>query len=97
MKPTVYFKLGNQQIIAYPNPAHGQVTFALAETEAEKIEINIYNLAGERIARVEEQRPAQTIKWDTSSVAPGIYFYRASITLNGKTKQLDVKKLAIVN
>ncbi len=53
--------------------------------QATKIEIMIINLAGERIAWLNEDRPAgpgQSMMWTCKDVAPGIYIVQ--VLKNGK-------------
>jgi hypothetical protein len=97
--PTASSIIGAQNrrtVMAYPNPAHGIVHFAWAETNAEKAKISIFNLSGERIATLTADTPGQSLDWNAAGVAPGIYIYRVALTVNGVEHQLPIQKLAIL-
>jgi len=85
-----------REVLAYPNPARDKVTFALQEVDADEVRIEIYNMSGEHIAHIQQNQPGQTVVWETSDTAPGIYIYRVRITINGKDKDLGSRKIAIV-
>ncbi|MBN1595626.1 T9SS type A sorting domain-containing protein [candidate division FCPU426 bacterium] len=63
------------------------------------MKITIYNVIGEKCIGLEDRHTEagyfQTL-WDISRVSPGVYFYRAEIVENSRTRKLPVKKLVIV-
>lgn len=83
--------------VAYPNPARGAVRFIWDEPNAERIQIDIFNLSGERIAVLRADHPGQGIVWQTTGIAPGVYCARIVLTVNGARRQLPVKKIAILH
>ena len=63
----------------YPNPFNPVTVIRYSIPKAEEVSLVVYNLIGEEIARLmDERKPAgsYTIKWDASNFASGIYFYR---------------------
>ncbi|MBN2009758.1 T9SS type A sorting domain-containing protein, partial [candidate division KSB1 bacterium] len=68
------------------------IRYQLAESE--KVELNIYNLLGERIAKLvnERQNPGNyVIQFDASDLSSGIYFYHL------KTESFNqVKKMLVI-
>jgi hypothetical protein len=91
-----------KQVIAYPNPARGKVTFAYTIEGSAKVKIDIYRLTGERIATISEQKDGgqgQTLRtqWDALDIAPGIYLARIVITDgSGKVVLSEKKKIALI-
>ncbi|MEW6516086.1 MAG: T9SS type A sorting domain-containing protein [candidate division FCPU426 bacterium] len=88
-------ELGGKAALVYPNPARDQVNFLIHLTEPAQVEIVIYSITGDLVAKVNENLPAgrgQTMIWKTDSISPGIYL--ADIRLNGKSA--GRQKLAIV-
>jgi hypothetical protein len=86
-----------QQVLAYPNPSRDKVNFAFKDSNVDSIEINIYSLAGDRIARIEETNPGQAITWETVGIAPGIYLAQIVIIKDGVENRLNTKKIAIIH
>ncbi len=89
--------LKGARILAYPNPARGRVTFAWNEPDATAVRVEIYNLAGQKVAQVKgSDLTGNVIAWTTGDTAPGIYFYRIILTVNGREEAQGMKKLAIL-
>jgi len=87
--------LKGKAVLAYPNPAQKQMKFLMHLDKATDVEINIYNLTGERIAKLKESMPAgrgQVLIWNCADIAPGIYL--AKVYFNSKEKQTI--KLAVM-
>ncbi len=82
--------------MAYPNPAKETVRFYWEEAGVEKVRVEIYNMAGERIATLEAALPGNGLTWDATGIAPGIYLYQVVLTLDGQEKRLAPSKLAVV-
>jgi hypothetical protein len=76
---------------AYPNPARNEtVVFRIEVIEADKIEIEIYDLAGQFVERLGltetiNNRPNE-ISWDTKEVESGIYFVNITAFYGSRTK-----------
>ncbi len=72
----------------YPNPTAGQATFNLKSVETGKASIEIFDLAGARVATVintsVEAGQEYNFSFDASRLATGVYVYR--MTTGGKTE-----------
>ncbi len=94
--PTTGVKVDEGQVIAFPNPARGKVTFAYAAPNVAKVKIDIYRLTGERVASIEEPKDGSeqtfTTAWQAAGVAPGVYFCRIVATDAAGKEVLNVKK-----
>lgn len=74
--------------LAYPNPGREQINFLIHLEQAAKVEIKIYNLAGERIAGLAENLSAgrgQVLSWDCRNCASGIFL--AKVYVKGQERQ----------
>ncbi len=85
----------------YPNPAkEGNVTFRITVGTAEKVEVEVYSLAGYFVKRWVLNNPhpllPNEIRWDVSGQEPGIYFARI-IASAGTETETKILKLGIVN
>jgi hypothetical protein len=67
----------------YPNPASGPVTVEYQLTEAQYVQITVYNTRGQRVAQlIKEHQPAgaHAVEWDTRlssrPVSSGVYMVR---------------------
>jgi hypothetical protein len=85
----------NGKILAYPNPAHDQVWFAWSDDQVEHATINIFNISGERIASLQFQQPGKIVSWKTLGMAPGLYFYEVTLTVQGQQSKRR-GKLALI-
>jgi peptidase C25-like protein/type IX secretion system substrate protein len=85
------------EIVAYPNPARDQVHFSWPESNVQQVKIDIFNVIGERIASVSTTEPTtNTIIWLIENTAPGIYYYRLVLTLEGNAKKTKLHKIVII-
>ena len=78
-------------MLAYPNPARDRVSFLVDPTASGPVEINIFNLAGERVAVLRAETAAENhgvLTWSAGDVAPGVYLVRVSV--GGSTHDLKV-------
>lgn len=69
-------------MLAYPNPARDRLTFVFHLDAAAKVEIHVYNLAGEQVAALSGDFPAgpgQSLVWNLADVAPGVYVARMAV------------------
>jgi hypothetical protein len=89
-------------VLAYPNPSRGQVTFAFRADETVNITLDVYKLTGERVGNVVEQQTGssgailQTV-WDGTAAPPGVYLcHFKAVGAGGRTWADVVKKVAIV-
>lgn len=85
---------GDGTIRAFPIPARDWVRFFLSMEEPGRVEISVYNLAGERVAELAgslPQGPGELV-WECGALASGIYLAR--VRINGEQKRRF--KLAVV-
>jgi hypothetical protein len=88
-------------VTVYPNPARGSaVNFMYSPATASQVKIDVYNLAGLKVAHLEDANKAgavnQVTSWNISSVAPGVYLYQVTLEdANGIATTLKMKKLVI--
>jgi outer membrane protein assembly factor BamB len=93
--------LSRDKVYTYPNPAKGDTLyFKYYLGNKADVALDVYNVAGERIAHLEKaNNPAgivSEIEWKISSIASGVYVYRLEARAAGKSKAVK-KKLAIIH
>ncbi|MCK5242790.1 carboxypeptidase regulatory-like domain-containing protein [bacterium] len=85
---------------AYPNPATGpEVRFIYFCEESSKVIIEIYNVVGERIAKIRDNKPSgyQYSILPLNKISRGVYLYRVIIqTQSGKRTILQTEKFSVV-
>ncbi len=92
----------NNEVFTYPNPGRDYVNLLYWVSGEAMVYIDIYNIGGERIAGIREQKDGgngQVMKstWVSAGVGPGIYFCRIKIdNAKGEKKNLAIKKIALV-
>jgi hypothetical protein len=78
----------------YPNPfnAHTNISFSL--NRASDVNINIYNVVGQIVNTISGHYLAgkNTVTWDASGVASGVYFYKLSIGDVTQTRKMILLK-----
>ena len=76
----------------YPNPSAGPVAFQVGLPEDDRVTVEVYNILGQRIARVKDGEPmtagVHTVVWDASRLASGVYFVRMEAGTYRKTQKL---------
>lgn len=89
------------EVYTYPNPASGDtVTFKFRPAYKVRVTVQVYNIAGERVASLEKNDcpagEASEIVWNVRKVASGVYIFRlkASGAAGGQTV---MKKFAIAH
>lgn len=72
----------------YPNPGRNQVGFVFNVERSANAVVDIYNLAGERLVRLEKtiNGSRDALIWDSAGVAPGVYVAWIKIDGNEKGK-----------
>lgn len=93
--------LDEAEVYTYPNPARGDtLTFKFLPGDDAFVKIDIYNVAGERIAGLEKAGcPGGTtaeIVWRLGNVASGVYIYKLEARSASGTKSV-IKKLAVIH
>lgn len=86
------FALGNP----YPNPFNPSTSIPVATGPGGALTLEVYNIAGQRVAKLYDGEvsagKALTIRWDTRSVASGVYFAHATLGGAIVTKKLMLLK-----
>jgi fibronectin type 3 domain-containing protein len=92
--------IDKNQSAAYPNPAQGsEVRMIYYCEEPSDVVIEIYNVAGQMVARIKDSKPSgyQYSIWPLSSVGRGVYMFRAVLSGNsGKKIVLPIKKFSVI-
>ncbi|MFH1380220.1 MAG: T9SS type A sorting domain-containing protein, partial [bacterium] len=93
--------LEKDKVYTYPNPARGDnLYFKYYSGDDSYITIDVYNVAGERVAHLAGTGQAglvSQIAWDMKRYASGIYIYKIEAkAVYGNSKKHIIKKLAII-
>lgn len=93
--------LSKDSVYTYPNPAKGDsVTFKFYLAYKAYVKVEVYNVAGEKVARLERPNcPAGSVSeivWNIKNVASGVYQYRVEATSASGSKHL-IKRLAVIH
>ena len=88
-------------VYTYPNPARGDsLTFKFYVADKASIEIEVYNVAGEKVAKLSKINcPAgltSEITWDIRNIASGVYVYRVNAE-SASGGKVVTKKLAVIH
>ncbi|MEW5907084.1 MAG: PQQ-binding-like beta-propeller repeat protein [Elusimicrobiota bacterium] len=88
------------EVYTYPNPARGDtVTFKFRPVYKAHVTIEVYNVAGEKVARFERADApagiASEIVWRAGGIASGVYVYRVRVETSAGSRTLT-RKLAIL-
>jgi hypothetical protein len=79
----------------YPNPFNPTTQINFQITKADKVTLEIYNIIGQRIATLINQKMTageHTITWDARNFASGVYFYKLSFGSLSETKKMILLK-----
>ncbi|MDD3502186.1 MAG: right-handed parallel beta-helix repeat-containing protein [Candidatus Cloacimonetes bacterium] len=101
---TPIFAIGKSRINHYPNPINNQskslVSFNIELAEDSDVEINVYNIKGQKvtnITRTKLNKGEHTIKWsvqnkDQKPLSNGIYFYQLKTKSGSITNKMLIIK-----
>ncbi len=93
--------LEKDKVYTYPNPATGQtVTFKTYLGDDADVTIEVYNVAGEKIAHLTNRGTGGNVLetvWDAGRIASGVYVYRVEAKSASGARAEVTKKLAIVH
>lgn len=93
--------LEKDKVYTYPNPARGDtVVFKTFLGDDASIAIEVFNVAGEKIARMTNEGTAGNVietPWDISSIASGVYIYRIEAKNAAGGRAEVTKKLAVIH
>jgi len=79
----------------YPNPFNPTTEISFDLAKADDIELNIYNIAGQKITNLAKgyfDAGNHHITWDASHFASGIYFYCLKVKGNAETRKMVLLK-----
>jgi len=89
------------KVYTYPNPATGDtVTFKTYLGDDATLTIDVFNVAGEKIARLANSGLAGNVvetPWNISGIASGVYIYHVEAKTPSGAKAEVTKKLAIIH
>lgn len=66
----------------YPNPARNAMSYSYILDQDSPVDISIYNIAGAEVMLIEDglrTSGTNVSEWDVSSLAPGVYIFRAVV------------------
>jgi hypothetical protein len=87
------FQNSTFNIQIFPNPVSEIVTFEYSLEREEKIEIAVYNLAGQEVGKVFEGiqgRGMRNFTWNAEGLRSGIYFCKLQIGDRSRTRKMIV-------
>jgi hypothetical protein len=88
-----------QEVVVYPQPTTGDVLFFYYPlAEPGEVEIEIFNVVGERAAYLRESKAGvgyERTQWSIQNAAPGVYMYRVRIKTATAETVTPIKKLMI--
>jgi hypothetical protein len=79
----------------FPNPFNATTRINFAVPKAADVNIAIYNVAGQLVENIDLGRMVpgyQSIVWDASNVASGVYFYKVNAGDKSMTKKMTLLK-----
>ncbi len=84
----------------YPNPFNNQTTIAFKVPEPAHVTVDLYNLAGQKVARIMDNKLGagpHSMSVDAGRFASGIYFYKMYAETQASGRQFsEVKKMVMV-
>lgn len=92
--PTQDIKVTQKEISVFPNPTYGNIEINLSNYPADKYYLEIYNIIGKKIQRIDFKNDEPRLKTDLSHLQKGTYLYSI---FNGKGKKLTTRRLVIMS
>jgi photosystem II stability/assembly factor-like uncharacterized protein len=83
-------KTGTDELVIYPNPAHGSVVIQYPVAERVKTELKIFDIIGKEV--YSGVLASSEVRFDLSAFIDGIYFIRVASGNNLYTKKLIVSR-----
>jgi len=83
----------------YPNPFNPSTTIGFVQPQDGDIELQIFDAAGRRVdflRKPSSKRGQQALRWNASSKASGVYFYRLSLKSDGGAFETRLGKMLLV-
>lgn len=78
----------------YPNPSNGETTFSFSIDKDQRVYLDIYNVNGQQVGVVVHENlrsGSYEVKFNTSSLSSGIYFYRLTAGNQSETLKMLVQ------
>jgi hypothetical protein len=75
----------------YPNPFNPSTTISFVLPQASEVSLILYNIIGQQVASLVNGRMdsgTQTVQFDASNLASGMYIYRLQAGAFSKTKKM---------
>lgn len=93
--------LSDDSVYTYPNPAKGDsLTFKFYLAYKAYVKVDVYNVAGEKVARLEKPNCpagiASELVWNIKNIASGVYQYRVEARSASGSRSL-IKRLAVIH
>lgn len=93
--------LDGKRTYCYPNPVvDGTTTLRMTVGTAESVTVNIYDLAGFFVERIEVepvlQNEVNEVTWDASKIESGVYLANVEASFSGKSAS-KILKIAVIN
>jgi hypothetical protein len=79
----------------YPNPFNPLTTIEYGLPAASKVKVEVFNILGQKVKELvnaEQEAGFHVVRWDASSAASGVYFYRISAGDFTATKRMVLMK-----
>jgi hypothetical protein len=79
----------------YPNPFNPSTTIRFTLMRAAKVQLDVFNVRGERVARLLNGQLApgeHSLQWDAGGFASGIYFYRLKTSGGAEIRKMVLMK-----
>jgi len=97
--PFAFTPVTGNEVRMFPNPAKNQVTFVFQLESKSQVKIEIFSVAGKKIAALNQVMEASNqaaVVWSCSRVSGGIYFVKISRTNGaGTVFNYPVRKIAV--
>jgi len=83
----------------YPNPFNPVTTISYTLASDGKVDLNVYNLKGQKVAHLEQRMQEQgrhQLVFDGRNLSSGVYFYRIDVTDQAGVTRSRTRKLLLV-
>lgn len=84
-------------IVVSPIPAKDYIEFNCKNTEVISLEIEVYDVSGRIIYKIEKKNFSEPIRWNCTEIPSGIYPYKAQIKCMNDKTILEDGKIVLIN